>query len=61
MHCCLEIYAGYAAWLAMLSIDMLAGWLFGWLFVYDLWLAAYAGVAGYAVWLTNLAAYPRWF
>jgi hypothetical protein len=35
--------------------------LFVWLFVYDLWLAAYAGVAGYAVWLTNLAAYPRWF
>jgi hypothetical protein len=51
--------------------DMLPGWLCCqllcwlascvWLFVYDLWLAAYVGVAGYAVWLTNLAAYPRWF
>jgi hypothetical protein len=38
MQCCLEVYAGYAAWLAMLSIDMLAGCLVGYLFIICGWL-----------------------
>jgi hypothetical protein len=37
MQCCLEISSGYAAWLAMLSIDMLAGYLVGYLLMICGW------------------------